>query len=157
VKRPDLVDGVVPHTEPLEGACKERAQGVGPPARVAGGIRPGVVVLRAADRSHAAVVGRAAADHARPRQLDPPADGVQVTRVVVPRVRGDERAAVQQVGRPATGAARAVVRPRLENDDLRLALGREAAGDHASSGASADDDDVACEPLHRASIPARGP
>ena len=155
VERPDLVLGVVPDAEPLDRAREERPQRVRAPGLVPDGAGPAVVVLRAADRDDAAVVRGAAADHPGARQLDRPAQGVQVARVVAPGVGRGERASVEEVGGPGSRVARPVVGPGLEQDHLRLALGREPPGDDAAGRPAAEHHDVALEPLHGASISRR--
>ena len=106
VERADLVLAVRPHEHPLERPRERRPDRLAAPARVARGGGPAVVVVGAADGDDAAVVRRAAADHPRARERERLAAG-EVAARVAPVVRGDEGAAVEQVGRPGARAARA--------------------------------------------------
>ena len=97
VERPDLVGGVCANAQPRERAGEQGPQGLGARGLVLRDARPAVVVVHAADRGDAAVVRRAPADHPRARQLDRAMQRMQIARVVAPRVRGDERPALEQV------------------------------------------------------------
>ena len=144
MERPDLVLRVGSHPHPLERPCEAGRTDAGAPAIVARERGPAVVVLRAPDRDDAAVVRRAAADHTGALKRDRLAPDERPA-VVAPLVRGDERAAVEQIGRPEPRCPRTVVRPRLDENDPRVALGREPAGNDAATAAAADDEDVTCE------------
>ena len=118
---------------------------IGSPTRIAGRRRPAVVVRRASDGDNAAVVRRAPPDHACPREGDRLASG-QLAARVAPVVRGDERTAVEEIGRPVAGRSRPVVRPRLDEHHRRVRLGREPPGDDRAAAPGAHDDDVTSDP-----------
>ena len=115
---------------------------VGAPAVVTGQSGPVVVVRTATDGCDAPVVRRAAADHARPREVDRLATR-EVAASVAPPVRGGQRARVEQVGRPAPTVEGPVVGAGFEEHDLRVGLGGQPPGDDTSCGAGPHDRDVA--------------
>ena len=94
VERADLVLCVPSNLESPQGAGERGTDGVGAPARVTGRLCPRVVVGRATDRHHAAVVGGAAADHAGARERNRLASGDLATRVA-PVVRSGKGTAVE--------------------------------------------------------------
>ena len=98
-------------------------------------LSPLVVVVRRPDHGHAGVVGRTTADHAG-------AERSLVLAARAPVVGERQRARVEQIRRPGSGRARAVVGARLDQADMAVGILREPRRHDAPRGAASYDGDV---------------
>ena len=112
VEGTNLVVTVGAHGEPGEGSRECGTDRISPPTAVACCSGPRVVVRRAADRDNAAVMRRAAPDHAGSGKGDRLSSG-ELAAAVPPVVGGHESTPVEEIGRPPPRRTRPVVGPGL--------------------------------------------